>query len=288
MPYWDGRVQELRAAAGAALGLGVFYWLIAAGAIVAALYYPKSRKLKAVAAGLAIVLFSLFPAKLAFEAYAHSRYAQEAWAHFRKLCAEKAGEKIYKTFTGVKGVVVLKPLPPASDKDHFDQYWYGDPYSAFAHSERGMHEAGNLIGIVEFTPDKGGRQKGFETVDIRVSNKGMGSVFRISRSAEHPFRRYVEIPESDARFGVSWEDISTPTDRRFWVAGSRLSIVDLESKALVAERIGYFIEAGFGSAAGARRPWLTSRGPRSTCPELTNGTYEDRWFVLKVLKPEEK
>jgi hypothetical protein len=92
-------------------------------------------------------------------------------------------------------------------------------------------------------------------------------------------------PES--RFGISWEDISTPEDRKYWVAGSRLSVIDLTDKSVVAERVGYLIEAGFGSTAGQRRPWLAARGigPNGrSCPEAHD--YSDRWFLLKVLKPE--
>jgi hypothetical protein len=64
-----------------------------------------------------------------------------------------------------------------------------------------------------------------------------------------------------------------------------LRVVDRTDNSVVAERNGYFIEAGFGSTAGGRRPWLTSRGPSTTCPPLINGDYDDRWFVLKSLIP---
>jgi hypothetical protein len=283
LPYRDGRVQELKAAAGAALGLGIVYWLIAACALAAAFYYPKPPKFKALAAGLVVFLFSLLPAKFAFDAYAHSRYAQEAWAHFRKLCAEKSGEKVYKSFTGVKSILVLKPLPPASDKDHFDQFWYGDPYSGTATPERGLRAAS----ILTLASRRGGqRQEGFEFVEIGPELLKVAGYQRISSDSRGAYAR-IEIERPESRFGVLWEDISTPEDRAYWVAGSRLRVVDRADNEIVAERIGFLIEAGFGSRAGARRPWQVSRHSRTTCPPLDwSDVYADQVFLTKVLKPD--
>lgn len=278
-------MQELTAAVDAALGLGFLYWLPALAAIGAAIYFPKSGKHRAIAAAFVVVLSLVLPAKVGYEAYAHSRYAQEAWAHFRKLCAEKSGEKIYKTFSGVKSVVVLKPLPPASDKDHFDQFWFGDPYSAFAHSERGAHEAGNLVGLVKLEKGVSNPEMGFEYVDLKRESDGTVTYQRIARPLGSTQRIVTSVQNSEAQFGIIWDDISSPRDRDFWVAGSRLQIIDLRDKSVVAERTGFLIEAGFGSRAASRRPWLSSRNPHTSCPPIRNGTFEDRWFVLRVLRP---
>jgi hypothetical protein len=62
--------------------------------------------------------------------------------------------------------------------------------------------------------------------------------------------------------------------------------MDLTDNSVVAERIGYLIEAGFGSIAGQRRPWLTARGigPNGrSCPQTDS--WSDRLFILKALKP---
>ena len=72
-------------------------------------------------------------------------YAQEAWAYFKKMCDEKSGEKIYQDLRWRKERAGEKPLPPATEKDLFDQYWYGDPYSASATSQRSVHAAGKLV-----------------------------------------------------------------------------------------------------------------------------------------------
>ena len=125
-------------------GISFLYWLLAFGAVGLALWKGKTMRAKALWAGLAIAAFGFLPVKGIIEQAQREAYAKEAWAYFKKLCDEKSGEKIYKTYTGVKSVLVVKPLPPATEKDLFDQFWYGDPYSASAHSQRGRLEAAVL------------------------------------------------------------------------------------------------------------------------------------------------
>jgi hypothetical protein len=267
-------------------GLGWLYWLLAVGAIYFAFTKAKNRRAKIVWTLVTIAVFGFLPAKAIIEQARRDAYAREAWAYFKKLCDEKAGEKIYKTYSGVKSVLVIKPLPAATDADHYDQYWYGDPYSASATSGRVDNAAGKLV-YPNAPITKGSNGKGFDFVESYVlPEKGQGKKL-LKYYFEPTVRDYrtESIPQSVSRFGLIWEDISTPQQRKFWIAGSRLRIVDLQHNDLVAERIGFFIEAGFGSTVGQRRPWLTSKGPSTTCPHSHD--WSDRWFVLKVLKPEE-
>jgi hypothetical protein len=209
-------------------------------------------------------------------------YVQEAWAYFKKLCDEKSGEKIYKSFVDIKSVLVVKPLPSATEKDLFDQYWYGDPYSASATSQRAK-SAATALTLDSRGPT--GIQRGLEFVEMAKDGDKPGQFQRIERPISNSsLAKVIDIEKPTSRFGVAWEDISTVEDRKYWVAGSRLRVLDLTDNSIVAERVGYFIEAGFGSTAGQRRPWLTSRGPNTTCPPLLGGDYSDNWFVTKVLK----
>lgn len=213
-------------------------------------------------------------------------YVKEAWAYFKSKCDTEAGEKIYKTFTGVKSVLVVKPLPPATEKDLYDQFWMGDPYSSdLTLSNRGEYHASTLIRNQKFVDGRG--NIGLEFFEQRIKGDG-GQVLieQVKPSGTPPY--FVSksiIQKTVSRFGIEWEDISTPEDRKYWVAGSRLKILNLIDNSVVAERIGYFIEAGFGTAAGQRRPWQTSRGAGTTCPAIVNRDFMDRWFVLKVLNP---
>jgi hypothetical protein len=264
-------------------GLGFLYWLLAIGAISLALVKGKTPRTKALWATIVIVIFAFLPAQAMIEQHKRDAYAKEAWAHFKKLCAEKSGEKIYKTHTGVKSVLVMKLLPPASDSDNYDQFWYGDPYSAAATSDRAAYAATRLT--MDRRHRSGtGSQKGLDFVEIRnESGEGYTRIYRPVSNNELSVKQQAQQPVS--RFGVEWKDISTPEDRKYWVAGSRFRVIDLVDNSTVAERIGYLIEAGFGSTAGQRRPWSTALGigPNGrSCPDAHDAT--DMWFITSVFK----
>ena len=128
---------------------------------------------------------------------------------------------------------------------------------------------------------RGVQGKGLAFVEFpRADSLGFERFFY--RGEDQTFQReVVDIPTS--RFGVSWEDISTTDDRKYWIAGSRLQVIDLVEKRVVAERTGFYIESGFGSRAGQRRPWQASKRPQTTCPDAHD--LADSWFLFKVLKP---
>lgn len=268
--------------------LGVLYWVLAIGAVALALWKGKGRRGKAIWAGVAIAVFGFMPVKGLIEQAQRDTYAREAWAYFKKKCDTEAGEKIYKTYPGVKSVLVVKPLPPATEKDLYDQFWYGDPYSdATPWSQRAELAASRLAwsdGPISRTE----RGRGFDFVESAISGKnGEGKKFiRYSypKGARNHLSEPIESPVS--RFAILWEDISTPEDRKYWVAASRLRAIDLTDHTVVAERIGFLIEAGFGSTSGGRRPWLAARGlgqSGRSCPDAHD--YSDRWFLLKVFGP---
>lgn len=277
MPDFTGAISGLRS-------VGVIYWLFALAALLGAIYIGKGWMRKAGGAVLVLAAFGYVPVENWHAAREREIFAREAWAHFKRLCAEKSGEKIYKSYSGVKSVLVTKPLPPASDMDHFDQYWYGDPYSRPATSER-SEVAMAILAWSKGPVSPTGIGPGFDFVESVVLAASTPSKRYIRVTYPLGARDYVsaEIDRPVSRFAIAWEDISTPHDRTLWVAGSRFSVIDLSNNSLVAERIGYFIESGFGSRAGGRRPWLSSRSPRTTCPAVHD--YTDRWFLLKVLRP---
>jgi len=267
-------------------GIGVLYWVLAIGTVGLAIWKGKTWQRKTLWAGIAVMAFGFLPGKLVIEQARRDAFAREAWAHFKRLCDEKSGEKIYKTYTGVKSVRVVRALPPATEKDLYDQFWYGDPYSnATPHEKRGESAALKLASPSDpIAYDQIGR--GFDFVEsVMPANDGKEQR-NVKLYYPKGARDHVEDPveRTVSQFAISWEDISTPEDRRYWVAGSRLRVIDLTDNSTIAERVGYVIESGFGSKSGQRRPWLASRGQNTTCPALRNGTFEDRWFILKVLK----
>ncbi|MEJ8840463.1 hypothetical protein [Ramlibacter sp. AN1133] len=90
------------------------------------------------------------------------------------------------------------------------------------------------------------------------------------------------------RYGVSFEDISTPEERQHWIAGSSLKVIDLETKEVIAERIGYMVDRGQGNRSGGRSPWL--RAASYSCPRFRGDGASDQTgqtarFVEQVLQP---
>ena len=267
-------------------GLSILYWLFALACLVAAFKLPNTGRAKGISVVIVVALFGYLPISDFIAFKARQSYSREAWAYFKNKCATEASEKIYKTFNGVKSVVVVKPLPPATADDVRDQYWYGDPYSDATPSDR-RHLSSTSV-LLRDKPVFGEFSKGFEYVEIVRDQAGKKTIEKLSPNPSQPRENVIEHVESvSSRFALSWEDISKPEDRKYWVAGSRLKIIDQMDGSTVAERIGYMIESGFGSGGRARMSWLAGRGPRTSCPSLRDGLYDDRPFVLRALRPDE-
>ena len=238
---------------------------------MASLRRPRKIALISASAALAVAMGAYYLHKMRSE-----EFARDARAHFSMRCKNDSGENVYETFPHVNSIVVLKALPPASDKDLSDQFWYGDPYTnATPAMDRAERVASTLLGTVRFAA---GESRGFDFVEMLAPAESASGFVRIARAADSPSLNKQRTRSPASRFAAVWEDISTPEDRRYWVAGSRLRIIDLLTESLVAERVGFVIAEG---------SWATARGPASTCPAIVNGTYEDRGFVLSVLKPGE-
>jgi hypothetical protein len=233
---------------------------------------------------------------------------QAAMAMFAERC-KKSGEFIHRTVTGVEGIFLMKVRP--SQINYGDQFAMTDPYGHDFVGEdytesflRGFY-AQNSAGSTRpagLPP----QLVGFEYVEaVRPSD---GVRYRYSGRIEEPwltnksylkgYMRFVadrSTPTSPSpRYGVTYDDISTREDREHWIAGSSLRIVDLATNEVIAERVGYMIDAGQGSTAGGRSPWLFAFD--NACPSFqarssTRGPaaplalYQTARFVEKVLQP---
>jgi hypothetical protein len=63
---------------------------------------------------------------------------------------------------------------------------------------------------------------------------------------------------------VTYDDISTREERDYWIAGSLLKVIDLQTNEVMAERIGYMMDRGQGNTGGGRSPWLFAAD--NACP----------------------
>lgn len=76
-------------------------------------------------------------------------------------------------------------------------------------------------------------------------------------------------PEAPPRYGITFEDITTPYERQHWIAGSSLKVIDMSNGEVIAERIGYMIDLAQGATPGGRQPWtfaMTREG--WSCPQV--------------------
>jgi hypothetical protein len=233
---------------------------------------------------------------------------QAAMAMFAERC-KKSGEFIHRTVTDVDGILVMKVRP---DKINFDQQFamtdpYGDDFGGEDYTEsflRGFHAQNS--GSANLPAGVAPEVAGFQYVEAVSSVDGVR--YRYTGRVEEPwltnksylkgYLRFVADRSSPGtpppRYGVTYDDISTREEREHWIAGSSLRIVDLATNEVIAERIGYMVDAGQGSRAGGRAPWLFAFD--NACPSFVSGSrsgrraapfarYQTARFVEKVLKP---
>jgi hypothetical protein len=178
-----------------------------------------------------------------------------------------------------------------------DPYGYSNFEGLFPIRTYLFDRSGKTITDIRFTPIKGYRfvetpnpdyQEGrsnspylrYKLEKVRVRN----TVTKNFEARIEP--RAIAVDARSSRYGVTWKDISTREDRAFWIAGGRLTIFDLQTNAILGERIGYVIDPQFGSTAQGRRPWLAvSRTKSAFCPRFEKSSDRNKEFVAKVLLP---
>lgn len=221
----------------------------------------------------------------------------KAQAIFSQHCKE-AGEKIFRTVDGVEGLYVLKLRAGMNLGDQFkvdDPYGndlFGDGYiKGFLRSER------------DAVSDQAKPSTHSSYLYVDAIDPKDGRRYRYTGYLEEPWQRdksylkgYIlfsikkSLAQGDApRYGVTYDDISTPEDREHWIAGSSLKVIDLQKNEVIAERRGYMMDPGQGDNSGGRAPWL--HAANNSCPPFlgphaaSDQIGQTKRFVRKVLKP---
>lgn len=305
--------------------LGVAYWGVALAIVALALWWPKRWWIKLTMAALVLgaVVYPVFirPVEKHVQTVRHDQEQfkaklDAATAQFEMRC-KSAGEKIVRTVDNVEGVVWMKWRDQRDVKDDFDQYKLFDPYGRDCDAEECIAQLLRLDappGRFQREVDiRKGRYRYVESIDPadgkRYRYTGTMKLmpawtpeaiqrFRRDRGTDVPESAYwfqlerAPIDRYSARYGITWDDISTEEDRDHWVAGGSIKVIGLQANEVIAERVGYMMDRGLGSTAGFRTPWAYAL--RNACPPFpTDGTHTTRsWpgtetflFVSKVLKP---
>ncbi len=280
-------------------GLGIVYWLLAAGAMLLAVLKPKSLKNKSLATVAVLLVFGWSPALEGWARYKAQQKFNVAMARFEERC-KTAGEKITRTVDDVEGILLMKVRPAKPSGADSDPMW---PGAALA-SESSQDEFIETFLWYEW------RGKGFEQQRGNVTNK----------PSDRPGYRYVDVldgadgkryrytaplqPRSPSSiekiqkltrelttqplpaYGVTYEDIVDPEDRKYWIAGTVIRIVDLSNNQTVAEQKSFLMDTGLGSTGGFRSPWGWASHYGKQCPRFSgNLSSHTRFFVDQILKP---
>ena len=83
---------ELNGVASILHGISILYWIVAVVALISVLWWVRRWWAKLIGALVVIGLFGFLPAKGLIDAKEREAYTREAWAYFKKLCAEKSGQ----------------------------------------------------------------------------------------------------------------------------------------------------------------------------------------------------
>ena len=209
--------------------------------------------------------------------------ASKARLIFEERC-KKSGEKIHKVISDVNEIYLMNIRPK---KINFgNQYLLDDPYGRDFGGEAYIESFlnGFFKSSSKNLPKNAPPRIGYKYVDAIDEKDGIryrytGSIrekeFKRSNSIDGDGKTYKSMQfwsdrrvanEPRPRYGVLYEDISTIEDRDYWIAGSSLKVIDLETNEVIAERIGYMVDLAQGSTEGGRSPWLFAAN--SACPEF--------------------
>lgn len=295
-------------------GIGWLYWLLAATCIWWATRGRRPLKSKLLRALPVALAFVLIPGVSAWQRLVAASRLDKAMARFGERC-KTAGEKITRAVDNVDGVVWMKWRGPDSNRS--DQFKLDDPYGYDCAGEECIANLLRVTAGETLRPDETKRRaRGFRFIESADPNDGQRSRYvgvlkqgwnpeaierhKKETGEEPPGYSYqfkverVPIDAFTARYGVTWDDISTHEDREQWIAGGSLKVIDLQTNEVIGERVGYMIDRGLGSRAGFRSPW--GFAVQTACPsfakEPSSGGLahirmlsETREFITRVLRP---
>ena len=285
-------------------GIGVIYWLLVLGALALALWKPRRWGLKLSLSGI-VLAAGVLPVAI----YAHQEYQQQkqakarldaAMAHFEMRC-RSAGEKIHQVIQGVEGIMLLKlrtkstvendPMLPGAAM--FGERTGEEYIKSFLGYESADGKNPRLRGAITSHPTERPGYKYVDVIDVADGQRYRYSAplkRRDSRMRPPEFEQELHRERATTpvpRYGVTFEDMLDSEDRRHWVAGTKLQVIDTANMQVIAEQTFYLFDTGLGSEAGFRSPWGWASSSGRKCPESESAFIDTRTrlFVDRVLLP---
>ena len=201
---------------------------------------------------------------------------RSAKARFDQLC-QNAGEKIYRTADNVDGILLLKVR---GDDEKYQDNSYNPLKDQMWEDAAVQSESRRENYIKSFLPSRSNifysyvdvLQKDQSVIRYMAWSKN-GSWIVDKQTNPHPRARYAVTYEND----ISWEN------RKHWIAGTTIKIIDTQTNELMAEKTMYaFVpELGYSKFEQNPNPW--GRGER--CPDEDPYDQKAITFSSKVLIP---
>ena len=240
------------------------------------------------APGLVVAaLFFLFPKALVWQEERENAEKVAEWrkryepakARFDQLC-QNAGEKIYRTADNVDGILLLKVR---GDDEKYQSNRYNPRKDQMWEDAAVESESKRERYIEEFLLRSNLSFPRYIYADVLQKDNSIirYSIYKVNQEwvedkqlNPHPRARYAVTYEND----ISWEN------RKHWIAGTTIKIIDTKTNELMAEKTMYaFVpELGYSKFEQNPNPW--GRGMR--CP-AGESEFEQRTvtFAIKVLIP---
>lgn len=273
---------------------------LAVALICAAIAWKLASRLRTKIIGTLLVLglFLSWPISdvvtTKLERSAFQKRYEVAAARFAERC-KIAGEKIVRTVDDVDGIFVLKMR---TTKDLGNGVEQMAPGAAFYHESTEEFYLNSFLWFEEDDRKEGERGQlnvkrtafpGYQYLDYVDPTDGNSYRYRlVARSdANSPGgNRYVTersiAAEVSPRYGVTFDDLVDPADREYWIAGSVVKIIDLQTNQEIARHTRFAFDSGLGEQAAHRAVWATPQ----YCPSFRKtGAIKTRHFVDRVLIP---
>ncbi len=289
-------------------GIGLLYWLVVIAVLALVLTKIKNRTRKLLAA---VAVLAILVGPVMHHVWKKHEQRQQAKARldaamvrFEMRC-KSAGEKIAKTVDDVEGIVWMKWRSKETNRK--DQFALDDPYGHDCEAEGCIFQLLRPTAGTDQFPEAAKRHANgyrfIETIDPRDGKRYRytASLKAVNKASKEEFSHHVEstgfgaeidgsflalsrqpIDEFTARYGITWDDVSTREDREYWIAGGSLKVIDLQTNDVIAERTGFLIDPGQGSTAGFRDPWGWAKSYSKPCPPTSNKTWT---FATKIAQP---
>ena len=207
------------------------------------------------------------------EAEWRKRY-DPAKARFDQLC-QNAGEKIYRTADNVDGILLLKVR---GDDEKYQDNSYNPRKDQMWEDAAVESESKREGYIASFLPYFS--HVHYDYVDVLQKD---GSIIRYSgdwHMSDKPFNQEINPPHP-ARYAVTYENDVSWENRKHWIAGTTIKVIDTKTNELMAEKTMYAFAPALGYSELEQNPNPWGRGDR--CPEEDSYQLQAVSFARKVL-----